>query len=519
MIGIEFRTRRFALARALAAAALLVFGSAWPARVGHAQATFTLGGRIDDTGTGTGTGIPGVTVTLRDFNTGAQLATRVTEADGNYSFTGLAAGGNYRLVPTKPGFVFQPESRGRTNLNQNFTSEHFRGTPSTTTGAVAFSSATFSVNEGVGADGIGTDGTGFRVINVTRTDTSNTASVDYATSDGTADRRKDYTQTLGTLIFTPGEATKSFTVLVTDDRFAEPNETVNLTLSNSIGMLIGAQFTATLSIVSDDAVGGPSPVKGGSFDARFFVRQHYLDFLSREPDLGGLNFWVGQTTGCGDPNPVACRINVSAAFFLSIEFQETGFLAYRLYKAAYGDATSPGVPGTVPVVRIHEFLPDSQRIGRDVVVGTPGWPERLEANKNALAAEFVQRQRFLAAFPATLTAAQYVDALNANAGGPLSPAERDALVNALAGGTMTRAQVLRAVAEDETLRQAETNRAFVLMQYYGYLRRNPDDPPDTNFGGWFFWLDKLNQFNGNFVDAQMVQAFLDSIEYGDRFGH
>ncbi len=109
MIGIEFRTRRFALARALAAAALLVFGSAWPARVGHAQATFTLGGRIDDTGVGTGTGIPGVTVTLRDFNTGAQLATRVTEADGNYSFTGLAAGGNYQLVPTKPGFVFQPD--------------------------------------------------------------------------------------------------------------------------------------------------------------------------------------------------------------------------------------------------------------------------------------------------------------------------------------------------------------------------------------------------------------------------
>ena len=112
-----------------------------------------------------------------------------------------------------------------------------------------------------------------------------------------------------------------------------------------------------------------------------------------------------------------------------------------------------------------------------------------------------------------------MDALNANAGGALSQAERDTLVAALTNGTMTRAGVLRAVAEDETLRQAETNRAFVLMQYYGYLRRNPDDAPDTNFGGWKFWLDKLNEFNGNFVNAQMVQAFLDSIEYGDRFGH
>ncbi|HEX6623846.1 MAG TPA: Calx-beta domain-containing protein [Pyrinomonadaceae bacterium] len=519
MIGIEFRTRRFAFARALAAAALLLlFGSAWPARVGQAQTTFTLGGRIDDTGLGTGTGISGVTVSLNDINTGTLLATRQTDAAGDYSFTGLAAGGNYELVPTKAGFVFNPTSRGRFNLNQNFTSEHFRGT-STTAGTVGFSAATYSVNETIGADGLGTEGSGFRVVTVARTDTTGAASVDYATSDGTADRRRDYTQTLGTLRFAAGEATKTFTVLITDDRYAEPNETVNLTLSNPVGMTLGAQSSAVLTIVSDDAVGGPSPVKGGSFDARFFVRQHYLDFLSREPDLGGLNFWVGQTTGCGDPNPVACRINVSAAFFLSIENQETGLLAYRMFKAAYGDATSPGVPGTVPIIRIHEFLADSQRIGQNVVVGTPGWPERLEANKNAYAAEFVLRQRFLTAFPGTLTAAQFVDTLNANAGGALSQSERDTLVNALAGGTMSRAQVLRAVAEDETLRQAETNRAFVLLQYYGYLRRNPDDAPDTNFGGWFFWLDKLNQFNGNFVDAQMVQAFLDSIEYGDRFGH
>jgi hypothetical protein len=51
-----------------------------------------------------------------------------------------------------------------------------------------------------------------------------------------------------------------------------------------------------------------------------------------------------------------------------------------------------------------------------------------------------------------------------------------------------------------------------------YLRRNPDDPQDTDFRGWKFWLDKLDQFNGNFVQAEMVKAFLVSSEYRQRFG-
>ncbi|HXI24449.1 MAG TPA: hypothetical protein VNG71_11350, partial [Pyrinomonadaceae bacterium] len=70
------------------------------------------------------------------------------------------------------------------------------------------------------------------------------------------------------------------------------------------------------------------------------------------------------------------------------------------------------------------------------------------------------------------------------------------------------------------LKQAEFNRAFVLMQYFGYLRRNPDDAPEANrdFSGFNFWLNKLNQFGGNFVQAEMVKAFLSSTEYRQRFG-
>jgi hypothetical protein len=117
-----------------------------------------------------------------------------------------------------------------------------------------------------------------------------------------------------------------------------------------------------------------------------------------------------------------------------------------------------------------------------------------------------------------MSAAEFVDKLNSNAGAPLSSAERDQLISDLATGMKTRAQVLRAVAEDPDLVNAEFNRAFVLMQYFGYLRRNPNDAPDTNFDGYNFWLNKLNSSKGDFVNAEMVKAFITSIEYRRRFG-
>ena len=210
------------------------------------------------------------------------------------------------------------------------------------------------------------------------------------------------------------------------------------------------------------------------------------------------------------------RINVSAAFFLSIEFQETGYLVYRCYKASYGNLGSRPVP-----VSLNDFLRETQEIGRNVVVGAPGWEAQLEGNKQAYALAFVNRPEFIAAFANALSADQFVTQVNNNAGGVLSPAEKASLV-ALLGPTpfdpAKRAQVLRAVADDADLRRAEFNKAFVLMQYFGYLRRNPNDLPDSDFGGYNFWLGKLNQFNGNFVNAEMVKAFIVSIEYQHRFG-
>src|SRR5207244_687777 len=118
----------------------------------------------------------------------------------------------------------------------------------------------------------------------------------------------------------------------------------------------------------------------------------------------------------------------------------------------------------------------------------------------------------------TMTNSAYADALNTNAGRALSTSERDQLVTDLNSGAKTRAQALRAVVENTNFTSAQINKAFVLMQYFGYLCRNPNDSPDTNFDGYNFWLNKLNSFNGNFVNAEMVKAFITSAEYRTRFG-
>ena len=157
------------------------------------------------------------------------------------------------------------------------------------------------------------------------------------------------------------------------------------------------------------------------------------------------------------------------------------------------------------------------------MVNQTGWETVLKNNKQAFMSEFVQRGRFTAAYPWSLTPDQFVDALFANAGVTPSDTHRAAAINEF-GSAMTtndtaaRARVLRRVAENSMLALQEFNRAFVLMQYFGYLRRNPNDAPDANFDGYNFWLNKLNQFNGDFQQAEMVKAFLSSTEYRQRFG-
>jgi hypothetical protein len=384
--------------------------------------------------------------------------------------------------------------------------------------AVQFSAPCFGVMESRAVVSVGVKRTG---------DLTGETTVDYSTSKGTASDVSDYTTALGRLHFAPNESDKSLRIIITDDAFVETPERFQVSLTNPSGAALGSPANATVIIKDTDTSPGPNPITPESGNTAFFVRQHYADFLNREPDAPGLAFWTNEIESCGTNTQCreVKRINVSAAFFLSIEFQETGYLVERTYKAAYGDATSPGVSGTVPVIHLSEFLPDTQFIGQGLIVGQGNWQAQLEANKVAYFADFVSRPRFVSSAPTTLSPAQFVDTLFSNAGVTPTTAQRQAAIDEFAGAGNTadfaaRGRALRRVAENPTLQQRELNRAFVLMEYYGYLRRNPNDAPEPtlNFAGWKFWLDKLNLFGGNFVQAEMVKAFISSDEYRHRFG-
>lgn len=394
-------------------------------------------------------------------------------------------------------------------------------------GFFKFSQPNYTINETAG------------LVTVTVIRTNNTTqpvSVEYSTSDigasnncgminGIASPRCDFTAASGTLFFAANEVSKTFNVLLNPDSYVEGRELFEVSLANPTNgsVLINPKATVTLT---DTAITPPNNLID---DATVFVRQHYHDFLNREPDSSGLTFWANEITSCG-VNPTCIevkRINVSAAFFLSIEFQQTGYFVERAYKASYGAGTGQSTIGglhelAVPVIRLNEFLTDTQEISRGVVVGSALWQVVLENNKQAFVKAFVQLPRFVSDYPTSLSPMEFVDKLFSNAGVVPSTEERQSAIAEFGSVTTTtdveaRSRTLKRIVENSAFQQKELNSAFVLMQYFGYLRRNPNDPPDANHTGYDFWMSKLNSFNGNFLDAEMVKAFISSIEYRQRF--
>src|SRR6266566_230235 len=168
------------------------------------------------------------------------------------------------------------------------------------------------------------------------------------------------------------------------------------------GVAITPAFKFT--VFGDATSIGPNPID----DTQSYVTQQYRDFLNREPDKSGLSFWTSQITACGSNQTCIQnkRTDVSGAFYLSIEFQQSGYLVYRFYKASFGNRSGAPVPLT-----LGEFTPDAQKIGLGVVVNQTGWETVLENNKQAFASEFVQRPRFVSAFPTSMTPSQFVGSL------------------------------------------------------------------------------------------------------------
>jgi glucose/arabinose dehydrogenase len=223
----------------------------------------------------------------------------------------------------------------------------------------------------------------------------------------------------------------------------------------------------------------------------YFVRQQYVDLLGREPDEGGFNFWSDQILGCaGDPAcSAARRRDVAAAFFVSTEFQDSGYFVYRLYQGAFGARPT-----------FAQYIPDRNR-----VIGGAN----LDSARAALADDFVGRAEFKQAYPDSFSNEQFVNKLYDTAGLFPYVAERQLEINNL-NHNASRSVVVQDLVDDTQFKAAEYNAAFVLSEYFAYLRRDPDP------AGYDFWLQVLNYGEPQNYRG-MVCSFVTSAEYQRRF--
>jgi hypothetical protein len=348
---------------------------------------------------------------------------------------------------------------------------------------------------------IAEEGSGVAQVTVTRSNTSAAATVDYATSDnaglngchivnGIGSSRCDYAHSVGKLSFAVGEASKTIMIALVDDGYAEGSEDFAVTLTGAVGATLGSVVTANVTIQDNESANGSNPID----TADFFIRQHYIDFLGRNADPAGLEGWRNVLNNCGITVAQPCdRIEVSAGFFRSPEFQQRGYFVYRFYSAV----------GKIPLY--SEFVPDLAKVSGFLS------DDQLEATKAAFVHEFMARPDFQNRYGSTLNNPNaYVDALLQTVGLPNHPA-RETWLNLLnASNTLeTRGQVLRSLVESGEVYTRYYNEAFVIMQYFGYLRRTAD-------ASYLNWIETMNQTGGDY--RIMINGFMNSTEYRQRFG-
>jgi len=464
--------------------------------IGTRQPTNLINGRVVEAITGQGIG--GIEVSMgQDTNAAGST---ITDANGNFSFGERKTNHSFLFsVFDNQTYIFNPRINPTLQFAQIFIPSLTSDLNLLFTGArrntLQFSVATPLVNEGNGS----------LEIAVTRTgDVAGAANVDFATADtaglaacnvlnGKASERCDYGSTAGTLRFAPGETSKSFVIPIVNDANVEGNETFTVALTGPNGAQLGATANATVTIIDNDTTPAiQNPIDG----IEPFVTQQYIDFLGRVPDSVGFANWVATLSGCPDggfgenDNPSCDRVHVSAGFFLSDEFRGRGYFAYRFYEVAFDRR---------PLYA--EFVPDMAKVG-----GAQS-PESELLSKAAYTDEFVQRNEFTNRYNA-LSNSAYVNALEQNAEITLS--NKADLIAALDANRKTRSSVLREIVESKPVEDQFFIRAFVAMQYFGYLRRDPDTIGYNN------WVNTLTADPSNF--RHMIFGFLFSTEYRGRFG-
>jgi hypothetical protein len=439
-------------------------------------------------------GVDPVRVTLKATNgtitlsrtTGLSFTTGDGTIDTEMTFSGTIANINAAL----DGMTFTAIGNGLIEITTNDLGHNGAGGALSRTNTIMitanatsfmqFGSLTYGVIEGDTPLG-----NGQVQVTVTRTgNLSSPATVDYQTQDGTASDRGDYDTARGTLRFAAGQGSASFFVMINDDAYLEGSEDFQVRLTNAtVGVGLGIPSTATVTITDNDTT---APTANTTDDIDDFVRQLYHDFLDREPEADGFNYWTTILRGCHDD---AClnsvRVEIASRFFQELEFQLTGYFVMRLYKAAYGRFPT-----------YQEFVRDRRQVGMTV------------ESQQAFAEEFVQRPEFTAIY-GSLNNPQFVDLLFDTANLKPYASERQAQVYLLEEGK-GRGQVIHNLVELPEFRTREFNPAFVRMMYFGFLRR------DAEATGEAYWLNVINNLTPNNYRG-MICAFLNSFEYHLRF--
>jgi uncharacterized protein (TIGR03118 family) len=328
-------------------------------------------------------------------------------------------------------------------------------------------------------------------ITVTRNGSAaNTATVRYATWDqslaGHASQKSDYQINAGVLTFAPGVTSQTFTINIVSDRFVEGDEVIDLVLSNpaGTGVGLGSPNASVLKIVDNDTVPGTNPIDVTSF----FVRQHFLDFLKREPSTADMTYWSGIIDACGTNTTcrTAKRNEVSSRFMLLAESVDSTGLVFRLERAALGGDPLYG----------------------DVMLLTQ---VKRDRGTNEMLHVLVTNPRFVAAY-GSASNTTFVNTLDTQSGYAFSTTKKNAWISALNGATLTRAQVLLQLAQDAGYQTLVRNRWIVLSGYWAYFRRDPDK------SGFNTRYALIKAGGGNPLTSGLTNDFVTSGEYRQRFG-
>ena len=384
--------------------------------------------------------------------------------------------------------------------------------------SIAFTNSIYNVTENFHSVG----------FTVTRVDATTAGTVEYQTNDVIAARcdtvssnastKCDYATAGGILRFAVGETSKQINLSLIDDVFIETPETLSITLSNAVGLPLGPNVTANIVIHDNDV--DPN-VANPFLNNAFFVRMQYLDFLLREPDTAGFNDWLNVLNGCGPAqgglgSPPGCdRVHVSSGFFRSTEFGEKGYWLYRFYESALGRRP-----------QFAEFKSEIRRLSGQMTSA------EQEARRADFIARFMALPEFNANFSgltdspsdaaALIAKLEQVGRVTLPASATTDPGQppqygRQQLIDLMANGQFTAAQTVRAFIEQKIVWDTYFYRAFVAMQYFGYLHRDPEP------AGYDDWVRVLT-----FGDAptgiqpgdyrHLIFGFVYSVEYRERFG-